>query len=170
MTLLILLPVIYLAAVTQTTLADLFAIKSAKPDFLIMAAASWIVLSRQPLGFLAAALVGFAGDLILPETSKLGVNTGVCLLVGYLYQRMAPRQTVEMILWQVCMVTLVATASLCLIGLARWLLDETPIRALRVLERAIESGIYTGLLAAPILWFVSWLIGPITPDRAIEGT
>lgn len=164
MTFFVLLPTIYFAAIVQGTIPELFRIRATSPDFLVMTAACWLVVSRHPLAFASAGLIGFAADLTGPGC--LGVGAGVWVLIGYLYQRTAPRQAVEMLVWQMCMVALLATTALSGNGMIRWMLDELTIGPLKVLERAVSTGAYTALLSLPVLLLVSWMIGPITPERS----
>ena len=80
MHLLILIPIVYIAAVAETSLVDVMRIGDVAPDLLALVALVWLVTVAGPRAFLVAGAVALLGDLIAP--GRVGVGTAWMLLVG----------------------------------------------------------------------------------------
>ena len=74
MRLLLLLPLVYVTAVLQTSLGDALRVGRVAPDLLGLLAVVWLLVTPGRRAFLVAGLIGLVADLISP--GQLGLATG----------------------------------------------------------------------------------------------
>ena len=160
---LLLVPIVYLAAVVDTSLADRLQVGHVAPDLLALVAVVWLLVAGSPWGFLAVAAIGLAGDLISP--GRVGLGMASFLLVGYAVTRLRGRVALESLAGQVAVVL----AAVTLVGLAvatgRWLLGETAEALPALLARAMGVGLYTAGVSVPLLMVIGWIREPLLKRR-----
>jgi rod shape-determining protein MreD len=155
MRLVVLIPIVYLAAVLQTSLVEVIRIGRVEPDLLALAAMVWLLVAAGPLGFLAAGLVGLVADLVSP--GRLGLGLACYLAVGYGLLRLRARVDLDSLPAQLAAVW--GGATLLALGetVGRWLLGE-PARALPTsLAGALGVGLYTAAVSLPVLMIIGWI-------------
>jgi rod shape-determining protein MreD len=158
MRLVVLIPIVYLAAVFQTSLVEAIRIGRVEPDLLAMTALVWLLVAAGPRGFLAAGLIGLVADLLSP--GRLGLGLACYLVVGYALVRLRTRVGLESVSAQLAAVW--GGATLLALGQAvgRWLLGEPGQTLPASLAGAIGVGVYTAALSLPVLMVVSWIRQP----------
>jgi hypothetical protein len=163
----ILMLVVYIAAVAETSLVDSIRVGNATPDLLALVAVVWLLTASGPRAFLAAGAVALVGDLIAP--GHAGVGMAWMLLIGYGVTRLrvrfrgAPGRGGLMwgqLLWQVPCLGAAVTMWAASVGLTGRLLGDVPLPWSAILARAAGTGIYTGGVALPVLMVVGWIREP----------
>jgi cell shape-determining protein MreD len=155
---LLLLPIVYIAAVTETSLVDLIGVGPVTPDLLAMVAIVWLMLVPTPRAILVAGAIVLVGDLIAP--GRPGVGMAWMLLVGYAITRL--RQHVKMdhlavqliVLWAA--VTLWASA----VAITSQLTGHTTSPWPTLLANTTGVGIYTAGVSLPALMIIGWIREP----------
>ena len=158
MRLVVLIPIVYVAAVLQTSLVEVIRIGRVEPDLLAMTALVWLLVAARPRGVLVAGLTGLAADLISP--GRLGLGLACYLAVGYGLSRLRARVDLDSLSAQLAAVW--GGAMLLALGEAvgRWLLGE-PVPTLPAsLAGALGVGLYTTAVSLPVLMVVSWIRQP----------
>jgi rod shape-determining protein MreD len=160
---LLLLPIVYVAAVLETSLADAIRVGYVTPDLLAMVAVIWILVTRGRWTFLLAGAIGLAADLIAP--GRLGMGTASFLLVGYGLTRLRTKLELDHLLWQVPLVGVATTVLAAGQAIGSWLLDETAVPLAALLARALGVGVYTAGLAVPLWMVIGWAREPFRVRR-----
>lgn len=160
MRILLLIPLIYLAAVAETSLADALRLEAIAPDLLALTAALWLVVARGHYAFLGAGCVGLAADLLVP--GRIGIGAAAWLLIGYVLMRPRWRLAFEHVAGQMLIVALAVTLWAAVVGLARWLIGDAAVPPSTIALRAIGTGIYTAAVGVPILLVIGWFFDPAT--------
>lgn len=155
---LILLPLLYAAAIVETSLADVIRVGHVTPDLLALVAIIWLLLVPGPRAFLAAGAIGLASDLIAP--GRVGLAAACFLLVGYAVTRTRAKSRAEHLVWQVVMVWVAVTALAVALATGKWLLGEAPVALSILLPRALGVGMYTAGLSLPLLMVIRWIREP----------
>lgn len=159
MRILLFIPVVYLAAVTETSLADVLRIGAIAPDILGLTAMVWLVIARGPYAFLGAGLIGLVADLLSP--GRIGVGAAAWLLIGYALAQPRWRLAFEHGVGQAAMAALAVSVWGATVGTARWLVGDAAGLALpTVWARAVGTGLYTGAIGLPILLVLGWVCDP----------
>ena len=161
---LLLLPIVYIAAVLETSLVDLIGVGRVAPDLLAMVAIIWLMIVPTPRAFLAAGAIVLVGDLIAP--GRPGVGMAWMLAVGYAITRL--RQHVRMdhlavqliVLWAA--VTLWASA----VGFTAQLTGHTVSPWLTLFANTAGVGIYTAGVSLPVLMVIGWIREPLLTRQA----
>jgi rod shape-determining protein MreD len=161
MRILLLIPLVYLAAVAETSLADGLRIGAIAPDLLALTAAVWLVAARGPYTFLAAGGIGLVADLLSP--GRIGIGAAARLLIGYAMVRPRWRWAFERVLGQVSAVALAVGVWAATVGFARWLVGDAALGLATILARSLATGLYTAAISLPILLAVSWVRDPLAP-------
>jgi len=149
------LTILYLAAVVDTSLAEVFRVGEVAPDFLALAAVLWLLAIARPGQFLAAGAYGLVQDLIAP--GRVGPGAAGFLLVGYLVARVRLRLAPEHFLWHVAMAWAGATLLALSTAAAAWMLGETRQPWLILSQRAAGVGLYTAALSVPLFMIAGWI-------------
>ena len=163
MRLFLLLPIVYVAAVADTSLADRMQVGRVTPDLLALTAVVWVLVAGTPRGFLVAGAIGLLGDLIAPGRIGLGM---ICfLLAGYVITWLRQRRALEHLVGQVAAVF--GAVSLLAAGMAagRWLLGELPVELPTLLFRSLGVGVYTAGVSLPLLMVIGWIREPLLARR-----
>jgi rod shape-determining protein MreD len=163
MWLLLLIPIVYAAAVLETSLADVIQVDCVAPDLLALVAVIWLLWSTGRWSFLTAGLIGLVGDLIAPGRVGLGMASFLC--VGYALARFREKGRPHHLVWQVPAVCLAVTVLAACIATGRWLSGETSVALSTLLLRAVGVGVYTAGVSVPILMVVGWLHKPSGDQR-----
>jgi len=186
----LLLLIVYVAAVAETSLVDVIRVGDVTPDLLALVAVVWLLTAGGPRAFLLAGAVALVGDLIAP--GRLGVGTAWMLLVGYAVVRLRGRfqgatnfrgfvgatdgrgfvgatdgrgfMRVD-VLWQVPMVAAAVTVWAAAVGLTARLLGDASLPWSTILTRSAGVGIYTAGVALPVLMAVGWIREPLLARR-----
>jgi rod shape-determining protein MreD len=160
---LLLIPVVYAAAVVETSLGDVLAVGRVTPDLLALVAVLWVVTSRSRWAFLAAGAIGLASDLIAP--GRLGVGMACFFLVGYGLAQLRAKLPTDHLAARVPVVAAAVTLLAALLATAHGLLGDVPGPLPPLVLRALGAGAYTAGLALPVLMILSWTGKPV-PRRA----
>jgi rod shape-determining protein MreD len=156
---LLLLPLVYVAAVLQTSLADVVRVGRVEPDLLAVLAVGWLLVFPGPRSFLAAGLAGLAADLISP--GRIGVAAFCFLLVGYGVMRLRARLPIRHLVWQVAVVGVAVSLIAAGSAMGRWLLGETTAAPSVLLVRSLSVGVYSAGVSLPLLMVVGWMQEPL---------
>ena len=154
----LMLPLLYAAAVAETSLADLFQVGCVAPDFLALTAMLWLLAIARPGTFLAAGAIGLLEDLISPGCAGLGLAG--FLVVGYLVARLRARFGLEHFLWHAAVTWAAVTVLAVGMAVARWLAGEVSLPLLTLMERAAGVGLYTGAVSVPVFMIAAWIREP----------
>ena len=154
----LLIPLVYLAAVMETSLVDRLRIGALTPDLLALVAVVWLLVSTGPRAFLVAGAVMLVGDLISP--GHVGVGTAWMLWVGYGLNRLRLHAAMGHFVLQAPAVLVAVTAWAAGVGLTEWLLGTASLPVADVLARACGVGLYTAGVALPVLMIVGWAREP----------
>jgi rod shape-determining protein MreD len=152
--LLLLGPVVYLAAVAETALADVLRIGAVAPAPLCLAGVIWLLAVDRRGPFWNVAAMGLAEDLLAP--GRVGPGLAAMLLVGYLVAQVRRRLAADHNLPQSLLTGAAVMLAALLVALARWLLGEVPAGLLATAEQAAAVGTYTAALAIPLLLVLTW--------------
>ncbi len=156
---LLLPPIVYAAAVLETSLADVIAVGHVTPDLLALLAMVWILLVPGGRTFLTAGAIGMAADLIAP--GRVGLGVACFLLVGYCVGRLRAKLDLDHFVWQVPMVWVAVTVLAAGLAIGHWLLGETSAPLAALLMRAAGVGLYTAGVSLPVLMAIRWLREPL---------
>ena len=155
---LLLVPIVYVAAVLQTSLAGVLCVGHVGPDLMALAAVVWLFTDSQPRAFLAAGAIGLAGDLIAP--GRLGLGMACFLLVGYAVVRLRTRMPVDHLVGR-AVIVLVAVSLISLgTGCGGWLLGDPSPGLREIVARSVGVGIYTAGVSLPVLMILGWISEP----------
>lgn|GEM_PF-485881 len=160
---LLLLPIVYLAAVVQTSLADVIQVGRVAPDLLAMVAVIWVVQVGGPRAFLVAGAIGLVEDLLSPGC--IGPGMAGFLLVGYGVNWLRRRLSLDHLVLEVLTVGGAVTVLVFGLSLAQWLLGEASLAWGILLERALGVGIYTAGVSLPAWMIVGWSRQPRRAPR-----
>lgn len=155
---LLLIPIVYAAAVVDTSLGEVVQIGRVAPDMLALVAMVWLLVAGRPREFLVAGAVGLFGDLISP--GRVGLGMACYLAVGYAVVRLRGRALLEPLLGQIAVVWLSVTAIAASMALGHWLLGEAPGPLPALLARSCGVGAYTAAVAIPLLMVIGWVREP----------
>ena len=156
-----------MAAVLDTSLADIIRVGRVAPDLLAMLAIVWLLVVPGPRSFLAAGAIGLAGDLVSP--GRVGLAAGCFLLVGYAVARLRARFALEHLVSQVAVVWAAVTALAIAMALGRWLLGEVAAAPSVLFLRSLGVGVYTAGVSLPVLMVIGWMREPLRkPARVNE--
>lgn len=151
----LLVPILYVAAVVQTALGDVLRVGRVEPDLLALTAVIWLLVARAPRSFLVAGGIGLLEDLLAAD--RLGVSLACFLLVGYAIARLSTRFRLDHLVLRVG--TVLAAVSLIACGqtLGCWLLAQPSASLPTLLVRALGVGLYTAGVSLPVLMVLDWL-------------
>ena len=155
---LILLLIVYAAAVVQTSLSAVWQVGHVAPDLLALVAVVWLLRAAGPESFLVAGGVGLAADLIGP--GSLGVSLASFLLVGYAVARLRRKSAPQRLPWQVMAVCAAVTVLAACRAMGHWLLGEVSLSPPAILSRAAGVGLYTAGVSLPLWMIIGWIREP----------
>lgn len=156
---LLLLPLVYVAAVLETSLADVVRVGWVEPDLLAVLAVVWLLVFPGPRSFLAAGLVGLAADLISP--GRIGLAAICFLLVGYGVMRLRARLPIRHLVLQVLVVGAAVTLIAAGMSVGSWLLGEVAAAPSVLVARSLSVGVYSAGVSLPVLMVVGWIQEPL---------
>ncbi len=160
---LLLLGLIYTAAVVDTTLTDAAAIGPIVPAALPLLAIVWVLLVAEPRALLAAFLAGLVCDLLTP--GRIGPGAFWLLLAAAAALRVRRAWPAEHWSWPAILTALALVVWASLTGLSRWLLGEIGLPPGMILQRAVLTGLYSAAFGLPCWLLVGWLHTP-SPRRS----
>jgi rod shape-determining protein MreD len=151
---LFLIPLIYIASVLQIGLAPRWQIAGAGPDLLALIAVIWAIRSRGWHALVIAALLGLAGDL--NSTTPLGIGIAVYAVTASAVIWWRRQIKLDGLAGQVAVVWASVTAITLLEFIASRCFGQS-LPALHIaIERTAVIGVYTTMIAIPILLVMSW--------------
>jgi cell shape-determining protein MreD len=159
----LLLPILYLVAVLETSLADVLRVGSVGPDLLTLLALAWVLLGGGPRAFLVAGAIGMVGDLVAP--GRPGVGMALLLGIGYGATRLRTRLPLDHPAWQLVVVWIGTTLFALGLALSNWLSGEMPVALTTLLVRGLGVGAYTAGVAVPVLLLAGWIREPFELRR-----
>ena len=146
---LLLLPLLYAAAVIQTSLGDLMRVGRAEPDLLALAAVAWLLAAAGPRAFLVAGAIGLLEDLLAP--GRVGLAAACFLTVGYGLTRLRASLPLYHLVLQLPVMLLSLTVLALAQTLGRWLAGETAADLGPLAVQALGVGLYTSGVGLPVL-------------------
>ena len=167
MRILALIPLIYAAAVLETSLADVVRVGRVGPDLLAVLAFVWLLTWPGCNALCIAGIVGLASDLISP--GRIGPATACFLLVGYGVTRLRARIAIDHVLWQAAVVWAAVTLSALGLATGRWLLGEVLTAPSVLLMRSLGVGVYSAGVSLPLLMVIGWVRQP-TEGFGVQGS
>jgi len=157
------LPLVYAAAVLQTSLADAISVGHVTPDLMALLAVIWILVTTGRRAFLVAGAIGLVADLISP--GHLGVGMASFLLVGYGLARLRTKLAIEHLVGQVFCVGAATTVLVTTQAIGSWLSGDTAVPLATLLVRALGVGLYTAGVSVPLLMLIGWIREPFRARR-----
>ncbi|NQU24801.1 MAG: hypothetical protein HQ567_26255 [Candidatus Nealsonbacteria bacterium] len=154
----LLIPILYLAAVAETALGDVMRVGDATPDLIALVAVVWLLIAAGPRAFLVAGAVALLGDLIAP--GRLGVGMAWMLLVGYGVTWLRTRLKSDHLVAQVPVACAALIAWAVGVAITGRLLGDVALPLSTLLTRAAATGLYTAAVALPVLMVVGWMREP----------
>jgi len=151
----LLLPILYAAAVLQTAAGDLLRIGAVEPNLLALTAIVWLIVVPGPRMFLVAGAIGLLEDLL--TTGPVGLGMGCFLMVGYALGRLQTQIRVDHLAIQIAAVLVGASLIAVAQAVGFWLSSETPAVLAVLLVRALGVGAYTAGMSIPVLMVLGWL-------------
>ncbi len=155
MRLLLLVPVIYVIAVVETSLVDAMQIGHVAPDLLALAAIAWLLVWPGPRAFLVAGGIALFGDAIAP--GRLGVGAAWMLLIGYGISRLRPWLKAESLVARVAIVAVAVTAWAAAVGMTARVIGDVSLPWTVLLQRAAGVGAYTAGVSLPVFMLLAWI-------------
>lgn len=153
----LLIPVLYLVAVVQTSLVDLIQVGRVAPDLFALAAVAWLLTVPGPRSFLVAGLIGLVEDLVSP--GGLGLGMACFLGVGYGVTRLRAKFPLDHAVLKVLIVAAAVTVLALLLSIGQWLFGEAAFTRRTLLERAAGVGVYTAAVSVPVWMVLGWCRG-----------
>jgi rod shape-determining protein MreD len=146
---LFLIPMVYLAAVVDTSLVSALDVGGAAPDVLAVVALVWSLMISGPRGHAATGAVGFMSDLISP--GRLGAGLACFTVVGYILTRLrthyGARRPLVLALWAWPAATIMVLGP----AVVRRALGEVDVNWITLMVRGLAVGAYTAAMTLPIL-------------------
>jgi len=168
MHILLLIPIVYAAAMLDTALGDVVRIGAIAPDLLAMTAVMWILLAGGPRAFLVAGAIALLADLIAP--GPLGIGAAWMLLVGYPLCRLRKNVKIDNLAVRVAVVCVAVTLWATGVGLTGYLFSDIDTRPMTVVLRAGGVGIYTAAVSVPLFMVAGWIgESRLFARRQLEG-
>ena len=155
---LLLVPIIYVVAVLQTSLAGVLCIGHVGPDLMALVAVIWLLADSEPRAFVAAGAIGLAGDLIAP--GRVGPGMACFLLVGYAVCRLRTRLPADHLVGRAVINLLAVSVTSLGIGCVGWVLGDPSPGLLEIVTRSVGVGTYTAGASIPLLMILGWISEP----------
>jgi rod shape-determining protein MreD len=152
------IPLVYLAAVVQTWFAPRWLAFEAGPNLLVLAAFLWLTQSPSRRGILKAALAGLISDLNSPTPLGLGMATFAGAAYGVVWLRQ--RISLDGFAAQTGVVWFAATSITLWQGIFIKFWGKSSVVWIEVAQRSALVGLYTVMVALPILIFLFWRRAP----------
>jgi len=164
----LLILIVYLAAVVETSLSDVMRVGQVTPDLLALVAVVYALAARHPRAFLAAGAIALAGDLIAP--GRLGMGAAWMLVVGYAVGRLHHYVRLDHFTAQVPAVGLAVACWAAGVAMTSKLLGGLPLGWSTIAVRASGVGLYTAGVALPVLMVLGWSRERATaPQRQVSA-
>jgi len=155
--------IVYVAAVIETSLADVFRVGPITPDLLALTAVAYLLIATGPRSFLTAGAIALAADLI--ASGHLGVGAAWMLMVGYAIGRLRTRLPLDNLAVQVLVVLVAGSVWATAVGLTGRILGDVSLPWSTIVVRAIAVGLYTAGVGLPVLMVVGWVREPFLARR-----
>ncbi|HTQ40511.1 MAG TPA: rod shape-determining protein MreD [Pirellulales bacterium] len=154
MTSLLFIPVMYMAAVLQTSFATRWDAFGVGPNLLVLGGFLWLTQTGSRRGLLVAALAGLVSDLNSP--APLGLGLALFAAVAYSVIWLRRRLNLDGFPAQLSVVWFAATTITLWQGALIKCLGQSPAAWSALIERSALVGLYTMCTALPILVFAFW--------------
>ena len=164
---LLLIPIVYLAAVLDAGLADVLRIGRATPNLLALAAVVWVLATPGRRAFLVGGGIMLLGDLAAP--GRIGVGTAWMLVVAYGITRLRTHVGLDHLAAQVAAVGVAITCWTAGVAVTGRLLGELPMAWTTIAGRAAGVGMYTAGIALPVLMVLGWIREPAVARHSKVG-
>jgi len=155
---LLLLPIVYLAAVLQTSLDDLLQVRGVTPDLFALVAVVSVLCTPGPRAFLLGGGIMLLGDLIAP--GRIGIGAAWMLVLSYAVVRLREHIRLDFLAVRVAVVGVAVAFWVAGVGATGRLLGELPLGWTAIGFRALGVGVYTAGVALPVLMILGWLPEP----------
>ncbi|MFH1264815.1 MAG: rod shape-determining protein MreD [Planctomycetota bacterium] len=159
----LLLLIVYVTAVLETSLADAVRVGHVAPDLLALLAVVYVLSTPGRRAFLVAGAIGLAADLVSPGRPGLGV--ACFLLVGYALTRLRTKFPLDLLAGQVLAVGLGTTLLSTGLATGAWLFGEATVSLPTLLVRAFGVGLYTAGVSLPLWMILGWTREPRRAPR-----
>jgi len=159
---LFLIPLIYLASILQVGLAPRSQIAGAGPHLLAVLVVIWGMKSTGWRAIMIASLIGLVDDL--NSIAPLGVGVSIYALVAYGIVWWRRQIKLEHLSVQIVVVWISITAITLAESIAGLCLSQSVPSLPISLERTAVVGLYTTMVAVPILLVMSWYFEKHEPD------
>ena len=156
---LLLPPIVYVAAVLETSAVDAITVGRIAPDLLAMVAIVWLTTVGSARAFLVAGAVVLIGDLIGP--GRPGVGMAWILPIGYAIGRLQEHVKTDHLAVQVTVVWAAVTLWAAAVGVSFQLLGDVSLPWPTLIARAVGVGFYTAAVSLPVLMVVGWIREPL---------
>jgi len=156
---LLLVPIVYVAAVLQTSAVDLLAVGRVTPDLLAMTAIVWLISVPGPRALLVAGAIVLVGDLIAP--GRPGVGMAWMLPIGYAITRLRRHVKTDHMVVQLIVLWAAVTLWASAVGITFRLTGRIVSPWPTLLANTAGTGIYTAGVSLPILMITGWIREPL---------
>ncbi|MEE8450503.1 MAG: hypothetical protein V3R99_01275 [Thermoguttaceae bacterium] len=161
---LLLLPIVYVAAVLETSAVDLIGVGRVAPDLLAMVAIIWLMIVPTPRAFLVAGGIVLVGDLIAP--GRPGVGMAWMLLIGYAITRLQQHVKMDHLAVQVIVLWAAVTLWASAVGFTGRLTGHVVSPWSTLFVHTAGVGIYTAGVSLPVLMVIGWIREPLLTRQA----
>jgi rod shape-determining protein MreD len=151
---LLIIPILYIAAVLDTCLAARWQVHGIAPDLVALVAFIYLYSSRGRYAFLIGALAGFASDL--NSTSPLGLGMAAFALVAYGVVLLRQNLHLDGAIARLIIVGVGVTATCLLQSATLRCIGRIALPWQSLVEHAVLVGIYTAAVAIPLLMVYWW--------------
>ena len=158
---------LYVAAVAQTTLADLVAIGTIAPDALALVAVVAVLYRRDSAPWLIAATVGLVADLIAP--GRFGVEAACFVLLAIVVVSSGVSGRSSLFTQVAACAAASATAAFASASL-HGAFGESEMSIASTAANSLAIGVYTAAFGVPVLMVVKWINeGPLSRSERLEA-
>ncbi len=154
MAILLLVILVYLAAVAETALVPLLRVGHTTPDLMALLAVVLALRWRNRYGFLGSGAIALVGDLISP--GRVGLGAAWMLLLAFGLGRFQRRARLRHPAGQTAAVLLSVACWAGALGLSCRLLGPVEAGIATILCRAVYTGAYTAAVGLPALMVLGW--------------
>lgn len=150
----VVLTLVYLAAVIETSLNDLLDVATAAPDWLALVAVAMVLALSDRYAFVAAAGIGLVSDLLAP--GPLGPGMASFAIVSFAAGRWKTKFRYEHAAHHVAVTWVAVTLTSLAMASVAWLAGGTNAAPSTLMLRALGVGVYTAGVAVPVFMLLGW--------------
>jgi rod shape-determining protein MreD len=157
---------VYIAAVLESRLTDVWSVAGVTPDLMALVTLVWLTSSTHRSAVLVSALVGLACDL--GQSTLVGPGAASFAITGFCIRKLQQRFQLEQRPTRVWIIALSVISIELMRSLAARFAGESVLPLLTLMNCSVLTGVYTAGTAVPILMMLSWQAERKTKSLAAE--